>query len=70
MSLSNAGRSVVVVVRGSGVKSPSASRIPQRYSRLAVGVPERVALEVEEEVAGGGVGQEREAALGQRLSRS
>ena len=51
------------------MKLPSTSRIPQRYSSPPLGVPERVALEVEEEVAGRRVGQEREAALRLRLEQ-
>ena len=40
---------------------------PPEVLEAAVLVPERVALEVEEEVARRGVGQEREAGLGLRL---
>ena len=41
--------------------------MPQRYSRLPSLIPERVALEVEEEVARRRVGQQREARVRLRL---
>ena len=42
---------------------------PPEVLERAVRVPERVALEVEEEVAGRGLGQEREAGVGLRLEQ-
>src|SRR5205823_1808862 len=40
---------------------------PPEVLEAALAVPERIALEVEEEVAGGRIGQESEAELGLRL---
>ena len=59
----------VVVVGVQRREVASTSRIP-RGTRGRPRVPERVALEVEEEVARGRVGQEREAGLRLRLERT
>ncbi len=57
----------LVVVRVERLEVAVDVEDPPEVLERAVGVPERVALEVEEEVAGRGVGQEREAGFGLRL---
>ncbi len=57
----------LVVVRVERLEVAVDVEDPPEVLERAVGVPERVALEVEEEVAGRGVGQEREAGFRLRL---